>query len=132
MSAISSVAALREVAYSVGMSLGTGLLEFDPLIQSIHQADGVELGLDTLEEGAKERRGCDDCLVSYCLSGETLDSSLNSIMEASEIRVGGICDSRVSRINLDMVCRVSSIRFPYGVAHLVRVDPSGLRSHQTS
>ena len=40
--------------------LVVGLLELDSLIQSVHQSDGIELGLNTLEESTKKGRGSDD------------------------------------------------------------------------
>jgi hypothetical protein len=47
-------------AYTSGLSVRSSLLEVDSRVESVHQPDGVELGLDTLQEGAKEGRGSDD------------------------------------------------------------------------
>lgn len=47
-------------AHSRRVSVGDRLFELDSLVEGVHQTDGVELGLDALEERAKEGRGSDD------------------------------------------------------------------------
>jgi hypothetical protein len=50
----------KGTAYTSGLSVCSSLLEVDSRVESVHQTDGVELGLYTLQEGAKEGRGSDD------------------------------------------------------------------------
>jgi hypothetical protein len=50
------------VAYTGSLGISSHLLELDSRVEGVHQSDGVELGLDTLQKGAKEGRGSDDCI----------------------------------------------------------------------
>lgn len=46
--------------YTSGLGVCSSLLEVDSGVEGVHQTDGIELGLDTLQKGAEERRGSDD------------------------------------------------------------------------
>ena len=40
--------------YTSGQRVGSCLLEADSRVEGVHQSDGVELGLDALQEGSEE------------------------------------------------------------------------------
>lgn len=44
-----------KIAHSSGLSVCCRLLEVDSRVESVHQPNGVELGLDALEERTEER-----------------------------------------------------------------------------
>jgi hypothetical protein len=51
-------------AYTSGLNVTSGLLEVDSRVEGVHQSDGVELGLDALQEGSEEGGGGNDWQVS--------------------------------------------------------------------
>jgi hypothetical protein len=51
---ISSSLKKGQEAHTSGQRVGSSLLEVDSRVEGVHQSNGVELGLDALQEGTEE------------------------------------------------------------------------------